>query len=271
METIHIVAVSNDEFAKHTAVMLNSLLVNKVSKNAIKIYIIGLLSDENQIRLNKSVEKYGIKISFFSIDQSLFKDFKIRNHLKVEVYYRLLIPELLSEEIDKAIYLDSDLIVKEDITKLWDINIENDYLAAVKVHLTSSLKKTCQSLSIPPSAGYFNNGVFVLNLKKWREDNISNLVIDYLKVNHLKLRWLEQDALNALLYNNCYKLDPKWNLTTNMSLKFRKDRRKYKRKQKQTPPAIIHFTGPRKPWNTGHHLQNEYFNYLKITLWDDNS
>lgn len=131
METIHIVAVSNDEFAKHTAVMLNSLLVNKVSKNAIKIYIIGLLSDENQIRLNKSVEKYGIKISFFSIDQSLFKDFKIRNHLKVEVYYRLLIPELLSEEIDKAIYLDSDLIVKEDITKLWDINNENDYLAAV--------------------------------------------------------------------------------------------------------------------------------------------
>ncbi|WP_307196791.1 glycosyltransferase family 8 protein [Neobacillus niacini] len=92
----------------------------------------------NQIRLNRSVEKYGIKISLFSIDQSLFKDFKIRNHLKVEVYYRLLIPELLSEDIDKAIYLDSDLIVKEDITKLWDINNENDFLAAVKVHLNSS-------------------------------------------------------------------------------------------------------------------------------------
>ncbi len=270
METIHIVAVSNDDFAKHTAVMLNSLLVNKVSKNAIKIYIIGLLSDENQTRLNKSVEKYGIKINFLSIDQSLFKDFKIRNHLKVEVYYRLLIPGLLSKEVDKAIYLDSDLIVKEDITKLWDINIENYYLAAVKVNLNSSLKKTCQALSIPPSAGYFNGGVMVLNLEKWREDNISNLVIDYLKVNHLKLRWLEQDALNALLYNTYLKLDPKWNLTTNMSIKLRKDRGKYKRTQKQTPPAIIHFTGPSKPWNKGHHLQNEYFNYLKITLWDDN-
>jgi lipopolysaccharide biosynthesis glycosyltransferase len=268
VETIHLVTVSNDEYAKHTAVMLNSLLTNKVSNKAIKIYIIGFLSDENQTKLNKSVEKHRITISFLSVDQSLFKDFKIRNHLKVEVYYRLLIPRLLSVEVDKAIYLDSDLIVKEDITKLWDINIGNCYLAAVKSPF--SLKKTCQALSIPPSAGYFNAGVMVLNLKKWREDNISDLVIDYLKVNHLKLKWLEQDALNALLYNNWHKLEPKWNLTTNMSIKFRKDRRKYKRKQKQTPPAIIHFTGPSKPWNKGHHLQNEYFNYLKITLWDDN-
>ncbi|WP_366414836.1 glycosyltransferase [Paenibacillus sp. GP183] len=57
------------------------------------------------------------------MDNSLFHGFKERNHMSRQAYYRIVIPHLLDKSIKKALYLDCDIIVKEDIRKLWNINI----------------------------------------------------------------------------------------------------------------------------------------------------
>ncbi|MGV2389886.1 MAG UNVERIFIED_CONTAM: hypothetical protein LVR29_21425 [Microcystis novacekii LVE1205-3] len=105
-------------------------------------------------------------------------------HVTIAAYYRLLIPYLLPPSLEKVIYLDCDLILKEDLNNLWKIDVDNQYLLTVQdmgCPLVSSKNglKTYQELQISPDTPYFNSGVMILNLKKWREDDISFEVINY--------------------------------------------------------------------------------------------
>ncbi|MFB3166859.1 glycosyltransferase family 8 protein [Neobacillus sp. 179-C4.2 HS] len=265
METIQIVTTSNDNYAKPTAVMLTSLLENKKSNNPINIYIIGTLSKNNKSKLNNSVKRFGLKINFFEIAPTLFENFKLTLHFTQETYYRLIIPDLLDTNVHKTIYLDGDIILNEDITELWNINIEDYFLAAVN----EFNKKRHKALSIPTKGMYFNAGVMVINLDKWRENDISQVVIDYLKNNESIIQLADQDALNAVLHSKWLELDMKWNFTSGKLKRLIKNKKRGRSRKTSFKPAIIHFTGRNKPWNAGHKLQNEYFRYESITIWSE--
>ncbi|GHH99572.1 glycosyltransferase family 8 protein [Neobacillus kokaensis] len=260
MENIHIAAVSNDIYAKHTAVMFISILENNKSNSNLHFYIVGNLSLENQMKIRNSLAGYPADVVFFPVDKNRFKGFKLYGYFKKEAYYRLLLPEVLDETIKKVIYLDSDIIVKHDIIGLWNVNLNNHFLAAVQDLGSCASKARKRVLSIPRRAGYFNSGVLVIDLEKWRKNNTAERVIQYAKKNPRKLRSIDQDAMNAVLYNKWLKLHPTWNYIT---VRIRK--RKIIKN-----PAIIHFTGPKKPWKSHRHpLRYEYFRYLKSTKWDN--
>jgi lipopolysaccharide biosynthesis glycosyltransferase len=256
MSTIHVVTAVNDGFAKHLAVMLYSLLKNKVSANPIIIYIIdSQISEKNKSLLTKTVQRFNADIKYLTIDQTLYDGFILTHHLTQETYHRISIPELLEKDIEKVIYLDSDIIIKEDITRIWDINIDHYFLAAV-IDAWQGVKKLRHSdLSIPDDCDYFNAGVLVLNLKKWREHNITNQIIDFMKKNQNIIRYPSQDPMNAILHDKWLQLDEKWNYQSkhlyNTDLRLE--------------PAIIHYTGKdSKPWwSLKNPLHNEYFKYLK--------
>jgi lipopolysaccharide biosynthesis glycosyltransferase len=257
---IHIVAVSNDLYAKHTAVMFNSIIINKHSNQPLHLYIIGRLTDQNRKKIRHSLNKPDVFIHFFPVEETLFEGFKLFSYFKKEAYYRLLIPDLIEDDIEKVIYLDSDIIVKHDITELWNVDIKNFYLAAVQDVGYCASKKRRRVLSIPLKYGYFNSGVMLLNLKKWRENSTSNTVIEFAKNNPTKLRSIDQDALNAVLYDKWLKLHPRWNYISG----------RIRKKKFQKDPAIIHFTGKNKPWSNHskkHPLGEEYFHYLQRTDW----
>lgn len=257
MDKIHIVAVSNDRYARYTAVMFNSLLEN--TSSAVDLYIIGNLSKDNQQKLNQSVHRFGVTITFFPVSESTFQGFRTYSYFTKEAYYRLLIPMLLDENINRAVYLDSDIIVHQDIKDLWISDLKDKYLGAVQDVGRCARRSRKRLLSIPKSCGYFNSGMMLLDLRKWREHNLADKVIDYARNNPQKLKSIDQDALNAVLCQHWKSLDPKWNYIT---ARIRK--RKYINK-----PAIIHYTGKKKPWNHYHPLKSIYMKYYQITLWND--
>ncbi|SEC69544.1 glycosyltransferase family 8 protein [Paenibacillus sp. GP183] len=256
LNSIHIVTATNDKYAKHLGVMLNSLLENKAEKADIQIHIIdGKISSSNKSNLRRVVNKFKLKVNFLTVDYSLFNGFKVKkNHLSKETYYRIVIPDLMDKSIKKVLYLDCDLIVKEDISKLWNTKIDHYHLAAVeKATLKDSERK---ALEIPKGSSYFNAGVLLMNLEKWRDQKISSKVLQYINDNSKKIKYCSQDPLNAILHNKWIKLDPKWNYTT-----------RHFKIMPNIKPAIIHFTGQDKPWNKGHPLQHEYYKYLHTTSW----
>lgn len=254
LDTIEIVTAINDNYAQHLGVMLKSLLENKISKNKINIYIItSSLSNQNRLNLSNVLADYHLVPIFIDIDESEYSTLKVFDYIGKEMYYRIAIPNLLDKKIEKVIYLDSDIVVKEDITLLWNINIEDYYLGAVEVEYLSGRKK---HLSIPKSYSYFNSGVLIINLKKWREHNITNKIIQFVKRKSKSIRFPDQDGMNATLYDKWMKLDHKWNYTT------------YRHSQGlPITPAIIHFTGKEKPWNSNHPLKTEYFKYYSMINW----
>ncbi|MFP7299295.1 glycosyltransferase family 8 protein [Neobacillus niacini] len=257
---MHIVTASNNNYAKHLGVMLTSLLENVNKDIDIHIYVIdGNISNENKSELQKVVTRFNIKLNFIMVDNDLFTSFKVNENLgyiSIETYYRVIIPNILGNDVTKAIYLDCDLILRDDISKLWEVNIDNYYLAAVE----DKYKKRKKVLSIPRTSIYFNAGVLLINLKKWRENNIPNQVIQFIENNPQKLKLMDQDALNAILHRNCLKLDYTWNYATGYWNQFKIDN-----------PSIIHFTGPNKPWNSKTRYNHEYYKYLNLSKWGQGS
>ena len=256
MNMIHLVTATNDMYARPLGVMLKSLLENKKSNYDMKIYIISSdLSNHNQSNLIHLLKNYNLVPVFKNIDKHYFSNLKVIDYISKETYYRLSIPNLLDRSIKKVIYLDCDLIVKEDITNMWKMDIEDYFLAAVETSQRFASWRT-KVLSIPKPYSYFNAGVLLINLRKWRHYKISSQIIDYVKRHPKKVRFLDQDAMNAILYDKWLKLDPKWNYTT----------QRYFMGSSITP-AIIHFTGDKKPWNSDHPLRSEYLKYSKMVNW----
>jgi lipopolysaccharide biosynthesis glycosyltransferase len=262
MKPIHIASTSNNKYAKHLGVMLTSLMENKASKRPVIVHIIdGGISTKNKSKLLQISQKYNFQLNlkFLSINTSSFKRFMTSHHITKETYYRISIPDLLDQHIDKVIYLDGDVIVKDDITILWNKNIKKYHLAAVEGGLGRNRKQI-----LPKGYNYFNAGVMLINLEKWRKDNISSKVFNYIKYNSSKCVAWDQDALNAVLYGKWLELHPKWNVLTAF---FHFKKKKYeKAKQK---PSIIHFAGASKPWHkkNKHRFKNEYHKYLRKLKW----
>lgn len=256
MNTIHIVTAISDEYCRHLAVMLRSLFEHKNLDYKVHLYILNSgLSERVTNTLNDATEDYPLQIHYVLVDRSMYKGLVEQPHISLEAYFRIHIPELLSQDVEKVIYMDPDTIIKEDIYDLWNIDISDYYLGAVEWAFGDNRMSI---LSIPEQYGYFNAGVLLINLEKWRKENVAQRVWDFLNNNPDKIRHMDQDALNAILYDGRLTLDPKWNYTTGHLLLLRLD----------IKPAIIHFSGPRKPWTQGHPLEDEYFNYLKKMKWD---
>lgn len=255
-QTIHIVTAANDLYAEHLAVMLHSLFVNKSSTNPIRIYVIDSnISNMNKVLLSRTVGKFNANIQFLIIDRAIYEDFKTYKYVTQETYYRISIPNLLDQSIQKVIYLDSDIIIKKDITEFWNLDIDQYFLAAVEdCHVRDARNS---DLLMPKDSKYFNAGVLLINLLKWREEGITDKIIEFIKTNSSRIKYCDQDALNAILYDKWLQLDPTWNYTTHHLEEF---------PRLKIEPGIIHYVGKNKPWQSDHPLKDEYYNYRKNAL-----
>jgi lipopolysaccharide biosynthesis glycosyltransferase len=254
---MYIVTATDNNYAKYLGVMLHSLLENLGDKTNTNIFIMERnLSIKNKIKLQRIVGRFNLKVEFITINDNDYRySFPKVRYWPKEAYYRILIPEVLGKDINKVLYLDCDLIIREDISKLWNINIDDYFIAGVDEEAVDEKRK--EALSIPAESIYFNSGVLLINLQKWRENNISSKVIQYIEDNLTIIRWPDQDALNAILYDKCLKLEPKWNYSTVIQ------KRIY-----IVNPAIVHFIGPNKLQNPKQPFKEEYFKYLKSSRWD---
>lgn len=283
-EPLVLVCAADNLYAMPLAVTVRSALENLKSDQQVILFILdGGIKDRNKRKILNSLSSEKCEVTFLSVSGSLVEGVENRHfetgtkHLPIVAYYRLLIPDLLPDHYEKVVYLDCDLVVKGDLGQLWQINLEEHYALAVQDMWTHSVSHPAgllnyQALGIPSDAKYFNSGVLVINLKKWRADQISAKAIDYLQHNREYVRWHDQDVLNALLAGQWGELDPRWNV--NIFL-FSGDSA-----QKNSPfsddvyndiirdPYIIHFTSGDKPWVSPHAPCNEhFFHFVDLTSW----
>ena len=129
---IIIACIVNEDFAMPLTVMVRSMVSNLRSYKKIQLYLLHtVISGETKKKIKYSIDTKKIDLIWTEIDNNKIKDMKIRKHFRIEAYHRLLIPNALPNEIRKVIYLDCDLIVLEDIGKLWGVEIGDNYLCAV--------------------------------------------------------------------------------------------------------------------------------------------
>lgn len=249
---IPIVFATNDKYAKYIPVTITSILENSSKIYTYQFYIFHSgLSDESKqiISKNEAYQYYkNYNISFIDIRSFInTSEFYSRGRFSIEMWYRLLIPEILNN-YEKVIYLDCDLIVLSDISTLYNTYLADNYLAVIRNMVTESFLRLKQ-LSIEPKE-YFNSGVLLFNNHQWNNLKLRSKCLDKLKI-YPNLDCPDQDILNIVCANHVYYLDYKWNFTWQFLWSLDKltkdDLLLYKKAEKDF--SIIHYTTGIKPWN----------------------
>jgi lipopolysaccharide biosynthesis glycosyltransferase len=286
-ETIVIVCASDDNYAMPLAVTARSALENLNRDRSVVLFIIdGGIRNRNKQRILKTIESENCEVIFTPISQvstdSIEKlhaytvtEGQTKKYLSIATYFRLFIPELLPKQIEKVIYLDCDLIIKGDLNQLWQIDLGENYLLAVRDSWMPSAKDgllNYQQQGIEPNAKYFNAGVLVINLKKWRVDNIFPRAIECLNQNKEYIRFADQDILNTLFSGQWGELDPRWNVTARVYEYSSWEESPYSEDVYNNlinkDPYIIHFVSGEKPWNSRDvPLKEHFFHYVDRTAW----
>ena len=256
---------------QHLAVSVASILCNADKEDEFEFYILdGGISEKSKAKINKLKKIKPFEIEYVAVNPTEFANCASAanlNYITVPTYYRFKIASL-KPELEKAIYLDSDIVVKKSLSDLWKEDI-SDFAAGVvedaafpKLRQDNKDRLGCKE--------YFNAGILLLNLKKWRESDTEKKCFDFVEKEKDKILLGDQDVLNAVLKDETKFLHPKWNVQTSA---FNGGSYEYFSEAENNDaikkPAIIHFTTCFKPWDPKrkHQHEKEYFKYLKLTPW----
>ncbi|WP_193369256.1 glycosyltransferase family 8 protein [Pelagibius marinus] len=257
-------------YSQHLAVTLVSLLENNPA-NRFDILVVTInMAEADRWKIEALAGRFdNVTLAFQPFDITRYSHFRTDNHISHASYLRIFIPEILPESVEKVLYLDCDLVVRHDIAALWQSELGNTVLGAVR----NPFFVRHGDLEMPAGADYFNAGVLLMNLKRWRELDGTARLIRFIEAHHDHLWAHDQDALNAVFCGEVRELAPFWNFQTSMlwtepdqlSLSYPQFRGLLE------DPGIVHYTTPSKPWHfsNSHPYKNAYFQYLARTPYSD--
>jgi lipopolysaccharide biosynthesis glycosyltransferase len=268
-ERISVLFCCDPGYYQHLAVALVSLLENN-QNNLLDIHLISSGKDPaKEARLSASIARYSnFKISNYYFNIEDVDKWHTSYHIRGEAYIRIFSPSILPQTLEKILYLDVDLIVVDDLSGLWETDLGNHALAAAPDPFGASRRGP---LRIPDDACYVNSGVLLLNLTKWRSENLSARLADYIEREGSNLLFHDQDAINAVLHSAIKPLSYRWNFQAKMLRppRFTLLADYPAIRDAGRSPAIIHYTSARKPWLFVMAMPAKwlYRHYLTMTEW----
>lgn len=234
----------DDAFVKYTIVSLSSMIKNASKDYKYQVNI--LYTDISKEMMDKTLalanENFDIK--FVSVDKylkSISKKLPLRHYYSKTTYYRLFIANMFPE-LDKAIYIDSDTIVLSDISKLYETDVSNYYLAACREQAMEQVDvygTYAEKVVGVSRHEFFNAGMILINCKKFRDESVLDKFIHYLGIYDFIVTQ-DEDYLNLVCKGNVLWLDQKWNTELTAGLEYDYDVKN---------ANILHFIMVNKPWH----------------------
>jgi lipopolysaccharide biosynthesis glycosyltransferase len=254
----------DERYLPHAATMLCSLLEHN---SVFRIHIFYSSIDGCQLaKLKSLVERYGSEAVCYEMVREDFQDLRVdkgASQSSIANYFRLWAPRILPRNLERILYLDSDIIVRRSLTDLWNTDLCDHALAAVEDSFWDP-KAGYGYVELTPGAKYFNSGVLLINLDYWKQNSVYERAVEFMRNNPDKLNYYDQDALNAILVHRWINLPAIWNehaLSTPGPPALRN--------KHIVNPAIVHFVGDDKPWrwSSKHPFKREYHKYRRKTPW----
>lgn len=273
---VPIVFATNDHYAPYLFVALMSLIENASIDSFYDVYIFyDCLSQQYRINLKNLASNWkNVRITCVDVSKKLKKEFYYsRAHYSKEMYYRLLIAEILYQ-YDKVLYLDCDLIVCRDVADLYRQDINDNVLGAVFNLCDQNMEWYVKKELHLDNTRYFNSGVLLINTSLFIEKGIKNQCIEKLR-DGKKLACPDQDVLNMVCQENTKLLDDRWNFQWQyLIIGYLEDGHIVDEKQLEyykkisSNAFIVHYTTGIKPWNSPDQPLACYFwNYARQSIY----
>lgn len=250
----------NDAYIPFLAVTIKSLIDNSSENYLYNLRILYTSISKENIERIKKFAKDNVIIEFVDLNYYIdrIKDkLYTRDYYSKDTYFRLFLPTLYPE-YDKILYLDCDIVILDDIAKLYNTNINNYLLGAVTEETaiyTQEVKNYAKRvIGVSDNKHYFNAGILLMNLKELREFGLQEKFLYLLEKNIYSVAQ-DQDYLNRMCKGRVKYLSQMWNKSPAPLKNVNPNKIK-----------IIHYTLARKPWHNDSVLYSEYFwNYAKQT------
>lgn len=272
---INVVFCIDAAFWQHLGVTLASLLLQNPSEH-FQVYIVSgkPATRDEWARLQQLADTaQNANLHFILFDQAaLYEHLPSHGHLSTAMYLRLFMAEYLPRNVDRVLYLDSDLIlIGGDIAELWNLPLGQTYLGAAFEPYNESQR---MPLGFGPEDFYFNSGVMLINLHKWREERITERLLSFAEANRAILHSPDQDVLNSVLRGKVTDIGLRWNwqalFPRFLPGELRLSPEQFNAWRKK--PSIVHFTSAYKPWfwRWEPHYKQLYTRTLRRTPWAEN-
>lgn len=210
VKRLDIVYATDNNFIDVLYASISSLYDTNGDLN-LDIWIIGeKISDLNKDKINNLSKEYNQK------EVNWIENCEIPYQVKLDrgsasQYSRLMIGSVLPDSVKKVLYLDADTIILSNLIELFNVCFDNKIVIGVSDVINAEYKKI---LNIPEDKAVFNTGVLLLDLEKWRTENIESKLFDV--ILKFKGNVIQGDVgiLNAVLYNSYKEINPKFNYMT---------------------------------------------------------
>lgn len=289
---LNVAFASSNDYCSFLLTALTSLLENNQKDfQCINVFILDNgINNGSKNKISELSNKYSCNITFIDLTKFLESltfdlpliELKSSSALtSLTTYSRLFVSTLLPNDVDKILFLDCDAIILDSFKNLWDSDIEDYYCAGVLDPLINeNMKSEFWFLNVN---SYINAGFLFINLKKWRQNNIEEQFIKFIKDNHDKYFVADQGVINLVLKDKIKIIEPKYNLLFGfqsydypIAKMFLGIKNEYYSKEiiddSKENPVFVHFPsdGSIVPWRNIHHKYYlEFKKYAKLADCED--
>lgn len=273
---MNIVLTFDNNYTQHAAVVIASACYN--NKKNITFYVVSdYISEKNLSRLNEIVFQYNCTIKYVQLSLDSLNEIdkfpigkKTANtYINKSAYYRLFIPYVL--DIDKALYLDCDIVVSSDLSELYNYSFHSEIcIASLEDNIAVSSKGPSR-LGYPSTYSYFNSGVLLLDLNLMRTLYSFTDLLKCLEERKNSIMYHDQDVLNILFHNHKVFIPLIYNVMDVFLIKNINLPPSLVGQYKSVyNPTVIHYSGSIKPWHKEckNPYRFEYLRYLRMTPWN---
>ena len=262
-QIIPICFATDDNYIPFLAVAIASLLDNAAKDKYYKIYVLTTQLKQENIDSILKLKTENSSIQFISLAKELDKIqsmLHLRDYYSKETYYRIFIPNVFPEYA-KVLYLDCDITITGDISKLYNTEIHGYYVGAAIEEVMQTFDvfgNYVEKVDGINRKAYFNAGILLINCHRWRNKMVAERFVELL--GKYKFRVVQdEDYLNVICRNNVKWVNLGWNKTSYKNDSF-----------DDKDLNIIHWKMNWRPWKEKNVLYEEHFwKYAKMTDFYD--
>ena len=240
---IKVVLITDENYIKFTMTVIHSILKSTEKKISIICLVTNITEDQLAIYRKKIVHD---SIEFLLVNDTYLENIEAKNHVSCTAYLKIFLPNIL-KDIDKVIFLDSDLVVINDINRLW-VQFDDSY--TIQAIWNPGYNYDNHVFGLAHDQETFNSGVMLMNLGEMRKNSDSKKLLEFVNEKNHLTKLNDQAAFNAVYAQKWGSIPLDWNVQYSFYFKKSSELKLtyHEKKKILTHPSIVHFTSNSKPW-----------------------
>lgn len=279
---LHIALASDENYARFVATLIVSTAKHNSNFNTISFHLFANgITPATLSKLEGVADRYkNCRLEIYDISNLAERlGIAVPATIALTSYARLFMADIVSDEVSRILYLDTDIVVNDDLTELWNTQLNDNYTGGCLDVFEGTESKT--AVGLKPCEPYVNAGVLLINLDAWREHDLSGRFMDFLFQHEGKVHHHDQGIINGVCKGHLLLLSPQYNMHSTVYSHpywlISKITQPYYTEEAYrnalVKPAIVHFTEGfyNRPWkrNCKHPMRQLFAASQKETPWMD--